>query len=55
MSQQKRLRLGDLLVQQNIINDAQLLEALSEQRKSGRKLGATLIAMDLVTENQLLV
>ena len=54
MSQQKRLRLGDLLVQQNIINDAQLLEALSEQRKSGRKLGATLIAMDLVTENKLL-
>lgn len=54
MSQQKRLRLGDLLVQQSLISENQLMEALSEQRKSGRKLGATLIAMELVTEKQLL-
>lgn len=54
MSQQKRLRLGDLLVQQSIISEEQLMEALGEQRKSGRKLGATLIAMELVTEAQLL-
>ncbi|MBF7073693.1 Flp pilus assembly complex ATPase component TadA [Glaciecola sp. MH2013] len=49
-----KIRLGDLLVQNKLINDAQLQDALSEQRKSGRKLGATLIAMDLVTEEQLL-
>ena len=54
MSQQKRLRLGDLLVQQNVITEDQLMEALAEQRKSGRKLGATLIAMELVSEAQLL-
>jgi MSHA biogenesis protein MshE len=54
MSQQKRLRLGDLLVQEGVITDDQLMEALGEQRKTGRKLGATLIAMELVSEQQLL-
>jgi MSHA biogenesis protein MshE len=49
-----KIRLGDLLVQNNLINDEQLQAALSEQRKSGRKLGATLIAMGLVSESQLL-
>jgi MSHA biogenesis protein MshE len=49
-----KVRLGDLLVQNKLIDDAQLQEALGEQRKSGRKLGATLIAMKLVTEMQLL-
>ncbi|MBT1451690.1 Flp pilus assembly complex ATPase component TadA [Glaciecola sp. XM2] len=49
-----KLRLGDLLVQNKLIDDGQLQEALQEQRKTGRKLGATLIAMKLVTEMQLL-
>lgn len=54
MSQQKRIRLGDLLVQNELITNDQLMEALAEQRKSGRKLGATLIEMQLVSEAQLL-
>jgi MSHA biogenesis protein MshE len=49
-----KVRLGDLLVQQGLITDDQLGEALAEQRQTGRKLGATLIAMELVTETQLL-
>ena len=49
-----KVRLGDLLVQQNVITDEQLGSALAEQRQTGRKLGATLIAMELVTEQQLL-
>ena len=49
-----KVRLGDLLVQQNLITDDQLGEALAEQRQTGRKLGATLIAMGLVSESQLL-
>ena len=49
-----KIRLGDLLVQNNLINDEQLKTALSEQRQSGRKLGATLIALNMVTEGQLL-
>lgn len=49
-----KIRLGDLLVQNNLINDDQLKTALSEQRQSGRKLGTTLIALGMVTEDQLL-
>jgi MSHA biogenesis protein MshE len=49
-----KIRLGDLLVQNNLINEEQLKTALSEQRQSGRKLGATLIALTMVTEDQLL-
>lgn len=54
MVQRTKIRLGDLLVQNNLIDDAQLKQALSEQRQSGRKLGATLVSMGLVTEHQLL-
>ncbi|MFQ3206550.1 MAG: MSHA biogenesis protein MshE [Glaciecola sp.] len=49
-----KIRLGDLLVQNNLINEEQLKTALSEQRQSGRKLGATLIALNMVSEDQLL-
>jgi MSHA biogenesis protein MshE len=38
-----RLRLGDMLVAQNVISAAQLQAALEEQRRSGRKLGQILI------------
>ncbi len=39
----QRLRLGDLLVAQNVISPAQLQAALAEQRRSGRRLGQILI------------
>ena len=45
-----KVRLGDLLVQQGLIDEPQLMSALADQRQTGRKLGATLIAMELVTE-----
>lgn len=51
---QQRIRLGDLLVQDGLITDEQLVMALGEQRKTGRKLGATLISMGLVSEQALL-
>jgi MSHA biogenesis protein MshE len=54
MVQRAKVRLGDLLVQNKLIDEQQLQSALSEQRQSGRKLGGTLIAMGLVTEQQLL-
>lgn len=54
MVERIKLRLGDLLVQNKLIDDDQLQSALSEQRKTGRKLGATLVSMGLVKENQLL-
>jgi MSHA biogenesis protein MshE len=54
MVQRIKVRLGDLLVQSELIDEVQLHNALSEQRQSGRKLGATLVSMGLVTESQLL-
>nr|WP_283102796.1 GspE/PulE family protein [Shewanella abyssi] len=48
------MRLGDLLVQEHIITDDQLGQALSEQRNSGKKLGRTLIDLSSITEEQLL-
>jgi MSHA biogenesis protein MshE len=54
MVQRTKLRMGDLLVQNGLINDGQLQAALAEQRRSGRKLGASLVSMGLVTEFQLL-
>lgn len=45
MNLSKKIRLGDMLVQNGIISEAQLLAALDEQRRSGRKLGRVLRAM----------
>ena len=50
----KKLRLGDLLVENRIISQLQLETALIEQRKSGRKLGKTLVDLGLITEDALL-
>ncbi|QTE88871.1 type II/IV secretion system protein [Shewanella algae] len=48
------MRLGDLLVQEQIISEVQLQNALSQQKQTGRKLGRTLIDMDFISEEQLL-
>lgn len=40
-----RKRLGDLLVEEGIITDSQVEEALAAQKSTGRKLGATLIEL----------
>ncbi|WP_111978320.1 GspE/PulE family protein [Algibacillus agarilyticus] len=47
-------RLGDLLVDERIITEAQLMAALSAQKQTGRKLGAALIESGAITEQQLL-
>ncbi|MGR5176808.1 GspE/PulE family protein [Vibrio mediterranei] len=49
-----RKRLGDLLVEEGIINESQLKQALAAQRSSGRKLGATLIELGALSEQQML-
>jgi MSHA biogenesis protein MshE len=51
---QKRLRLGDLLVEHKLISEGQLQAALQEQKKSGRKLGRVLIENGYVKEDTLL-
>lgn len=54
MKPKLKMRLGDLLVQESIISEPQLQQALAEQRNSGRKLGRTLIDLNCITEDQLL-
>ena len=48
-----KMRLGDLLVHEQVISEKQLESALKEQRQSGRKLGATLIELGYISEQQL--
>lgn len=50
----KKIRLGDLLVEQQVISADQLKAALEVQVKSGHKLGRVLIENDFLTEDQLL-
>lgn len=48
-----RLRIGDLLIQAGLLNQAGLDSALAEQRTSGKKLGRVLSDMGLVSETQI--
>jgi MSHA biogenesis protein MshE len=50
MARPEKIRLGDLLVQQNVITEEQLTLALAEQKKSGRKLGRVLVESGYATE-----
>lgn len=50
----KRIRIGDILVAQQIISQQQLETALLEQKKTGYKLGRQLVALGFVDENTLL-
>jgi len=51
---EKKIRLGDLLVENGLISAEQLQHALGEQRRLGTKLGRTLIDLGMVRENDLL-
>ncbi|MCG8380736.1 MAG: GspE/PulE family protein [Gammaproteobacteria bacterium] len=53
-SLQKKIRLGDTLVENRIISEAQLQEALKTQKKTGHKLGSTLIELGFIEEDELL-
>jgi len=50
----KKIRLGEFLIQQGVITDAQLRLALSEQKKNGDKLGKVLVSLGMVSEDNLL-
>jgi len=53
MARPERIRLGDLLVQENLITSEQLQEALAAQKTSGRKLGRMFIDNGWVDEVQI--
>ena len=46
----KRVRVGELLLEQKLINEHQLKTALAEQARSGRRLGRVLTDLGMVTE-----
>lgn len=48
-----REKLGELLVRDGVVSDAQVGEALKQQKEKGGKLGAILISRGLITEEQL--
>ncbi len=50
----KKIRIGDLLVKNQIITEEQLALALTEQKKTGRQLGRTLINLNFISETELL-
>ncbi|MEF8982471.1 GspE/PulE family protein [Thiohalorhabdus sp.] len=54
MAKLKKIRLGDLLVQEGWITQQQLEEALAAQKDSGKKLGQLLIDQGLIDEKSLL-
>src|SRR3972149_7714614 len=53
MASPEKLRLGELLVRQGVITDAQLTVALEQQKKMGGKLGRLLVDSGFVTEEGL--
>ncbi len=53
-NRKQKIRIGDLLVQNKIISEAQLQSALGEQKKSGRKLGRVLMDLGFLSEDKLL-
>jgi hypothetical protein len=50
---QRKLRLGPLLLDAKILTESQLQRALEHQRRTGRRLGDALIALNLVSERQM--
>lgn len=49
----KRIRLGDLLMSEGVITDAQLTEALQRQKQTGQKLGRALTDVGAISEHDL--
>jgi MSHA biogenesis protein MshE len=54
MNVKQRVRIGDVLVQNKILSQAQLEQALAEQKRSGHKLGRVLVQQGFVDEDTLL-
>ena len=50
MSVRKKIRIGELLVRHKIITEEQLRTALAEQKRSGSKLGGTLVELGYLSK-----
>lgn len=53
MAKEKYLRLGELLIREGLINEAQLEKAISVQRQEGGRLGEVLVKLGMIKEEQI--
>lgn len=53
MARPEKVRLGEILVQQKLLSEEQLMFALGEQKRTGRKLGRVFVENAFVTEEQI--
>ena len=53
MPRPPKTRIGELLIQQGLLSQAQLDAALLQQQKTGRRLGRVIIDAGLLTEDRL--
>jgi MSHA biogenesis protein MshE len=53
MARPEKIRLGELLVQQKLISQEQLMFALDEQKRSGRKLGRILVDNAFISDERM--
>lgn len=51
--QRRRMRLGDILVKQNILSEQVLEEVLQKQKGSGKKIGEVLVDEGYITEEEI--
>lgn len=49
----ERMRLGDLLIKQNVLTEEDLQKALAKQRGSGKKIGEVLVDEGFITEEMI--
>ena len=52
--ERQKIRIGDLLIKNQLITEQQLTEALASQKNSGKKLGRTLIDLGFIEEDKML-
>lgn len=53
MARPEKVRLGEVLMQQQLLTQAQLEQALADQKRTGRKLGRVFVENGFVTEEQI--
>jgi MSHA biogenesis protein MshE len=53
MARPEKVRLGEILVQQKLLSEEQLMQALADQKRTGRKLGRVFVENGFVTEEQI--
>ena len=53
MARPEKIRLGEVLIQQKLLSEEQLEQALADQKRTGRKLGRVFVESGFVTEDQI--